>query len=273
MSTDYPDWSVPQTSANAIAATGVPLLSAKNVLGSNTTVIGPGANQNIGPFAITQPSYEIQMTAYESGAGATGPLLLKFNWNDSVSVATVAVEYYWIWPGVALNDHIIYGRGPTKADQLLIQAFNQSGAMQYSLFWRVLQSSRLFQRDDLRTVFYATTASGGTIPTLEPPSSLLGYRSVSVAAAASDNTELPLYVGMAQLYADTGSNTTDFTLTIQDSANPDAEGLGSRMLRYKSDANGLIVAQLALPRYQCRVSMLNGNAAAKFLTYSLHSID
>lgn len=271
--TDFPDWSPHVAQAQQIAATGVPLLSAKNLLGSATTNVAANTLVSVGPFAISQPSYELQITAYQNGAGSASPLQMLVNWNDSTTSATTAQELWYIWPGVAISDHIIYGKGPTKADQLVIQFNNLSSAMPYSVFWRAFQSSRLFTRDDLRSIQYLTTASGGALPTQDVRATLLGFQSVSVNAGASVATELPLYAGPAQLYADTGSGTTDFNLKIQDSAQPNAEGTGTRLLQFQSDSHGLILAQIALPRYQCRVSMLNSNAAAKFLTYSLHSID
>jgi hypothetical protein len=272
--TDYPDWTVPQAHANAIAATGTPLLSLPNQLISTTTVINAGAFPVLPAVSITQPSYEISISANASGAGAAGPLEIDVLWQDAASLATLGEETWWIWPATAVTTHVITGRGPVKGSRLVIGFSNTSAVMQYTVVTTCYARSHLYLRDDWRTSSLNGTVAANPLAGNDLKAGMIGNRSVvGLAAGASDITVLPLYNGRAQLYADTSSSTSDMLITIQDSADPNAEGLGTRRLRYASNSAGLLAAEIALPRYQCQVSLTNNNAAAKNLFYSLSTFE
>ena len=95
----------------------------------------------------------------------------------------------------------------------------------------------------------------------------------SLAAGALVTLELPLYSGPCYLYFQTSSGLADMTFTIQDSANPNSVGLGSKILQFISSGTGLGAAQIMLPRYQCRVQMKNNNAAVQTCNFTLHAIE
>jgi hypothetical protein len=270
---DYPDWSVPQANASSIASTGVPLLSMPNELYNATTVMAAGATTGIVAIPISQPSYEISVNAFQSGAGAAGPLEITATWFDSSGLFNVDGQKWCIWPGTSTLGHIVVGHGPTRASQLVLQYANKSTVMQYSVQVQVFGRSHLYDNDDWRSFNYINTASGGTLATMDMQSTLIGYRALSVGAGATDTTELPLYCGPALLWADTSSAGADLNLTIQNSANSEGNGLGNLIYRQISGANGYVTAELALPRYQCKIALLNSNAAAKTLRYVLHTIE
>lgn len=270
---DYPDWSVPQAGANAIASTGVPLLSAPGSIYSNTLVIAAGTTQFTADLPITQPGYEVTLQAYSSGSGSAGPLEISMIWLDSTNVFTISQETWDIWPAAAIGQHFLYGKGPTKGSNLQIEFINTSSAMQYTVVIEVYQRSHLYTRDDWRSRQYGSTASGGTLATSDLTTGLLAYRNVDIAAAGNDTSELPLYSGPAYLWFQTQSGTTDMTVTIQSSANPGGPALATKFMLFKSGSNGLFGAQIELPRYQARIVMNNGNAALQFCTYSLFTVE
>jgi hypothetical protein len=271
--TDYPDWTVPQANANSIAATGVPLLANPGTLLNTTYVINAGANTTPTSLPFNQPGYEVWLGPYETGAGGAGPLEVSMQWLDSTGSQVIATETWDVWPGTMFATHEVYGKGPTKGGILQLIITNTSAAMQYTVPIRIYQRSHLYTRDDWRTRFYTNSASSNLIAPNDPTSGLLGNRSLSINAASSDTSELPLYSGLAYLYFDTSSGLADMTLTIQDSADPNGVGVGTRIQRYKTPAGGIFSQQIALPRYQCRVVMLNSNAGAQTLFYTLHTIE
>lgn len=264
---DYPDWTAPQAHADAIAATGAPLLTLPGSLVSSAMVLGPGLTGSTALFTIDQPCYEIRLDPFQSGAGAAGPLLIQLTWVDVSSLTNSDAESWYIWPGTGSGGHLIFGKGPVKGAQLFLLMQNFSAGATYTVNYKIFARSHLYTRDDLRSGVRASTVSGANLPVIDPTSGLLAFRNVNLGAGLGDTTELPLYNGMIMLSANTASNTGDLTITVQDSANPNAEGLGGAFWVQKTDANGLYTGQVMLPKYQCNIRMVNGNAAAKIANY------
>lgn len=271
--TDYPDWGVPQANASAIAATGVPLLTASAPLLTAVTTINAGAAYDSAAIPITQPAYEVSLYIAESGSGAASPVQVTMNWYNAPLTELASTETYYLWPGTTGSNHTIFGKGPAKSNYLQVQVSNASAAMQYTMTMYVYARSHIYTRDDWRSVNYVTTASGNTIANCDPTAGLLGTNLANVGAGAVQTYELPLYSGLAYLYFDTASNTTDMLVTPTSSAGTDGLGVGARLQRYSSGALGTFFGQIALPKFQCRLLLHNGNAAAQNLFYSLYAID
>lgn len=273
MSVDYPDFATPQAHADAIAATGAPPVIKFNGTANNVVQPGPGAVALTANFAFDQPAYEILLSAFEIGAGAAGPLKIDMRWYEDTGLTFIDQQTYWIWPAIASPQHQVVIKGPTRGALLSMIFTNTSAAMTYQVNYWQYARSHFYERDQAYSVIQSTTSSGLTLPVSDTVSGLLGFRTLLIAGSGNDTTLLPLYTGLVQVYADTSSATTDMTLAIQDSANPNAEGMGTRFYALTSNAAGIIAAQVQLPRYQCQVQMLNGNAAAKTLRYMIHPVD
>jgi hypothetical protein len=271
--TDYPDWTVPQASANAVATTGVPLITLPNTLVNASYVINPGATS--GPAFVTsnQPSYEVYLNAYESGSGSAGPLQITMQWSDVTGFIVVAEEIWYVWPGVTNGAHYVNGKGPAKGGQLIVKLANMSSAMQYTVNLAVYARSHLYTRDDWRSTFYGTTSAPNAVAASDPPAGFLGNGSASIAAAGTQTYELPLYSGPAYLYFDTSSATTDCQLQLTNSADVNVESAGTRLQRYQSGTLGTFAQQIWLPRFQTRVTLTNNNAAAKTCYFSLYTVE
>jgi len=270
---DYPDWTAPQAHADAIANTGAPALTLPGQLANDSIPLNAGSVLSRGAWIFSQPTYEVSVNAFESGAGAAGPLQAVVTWFDPLGTTVLATETWYWWPGTGSNGHLVTGKGPVKGAQMFIQYQNFSAAMQYTINTKVYQRSHNYTRDDWRSVQYFNTASGNTLPVMDVTSGALAFRNVNVAAGGNDFTELPLYSGPVQLAGNTASGAADLTVTVTNSTNPNAEGVGGAFYLIQSDANGRFAAQLALPRYQCRIQLHNANAAAKVCNYWLHSVE
>jgi hypothetical protein len=97
----------------------------------------------------------------------------------------------------------------------------------------------------------------------------MAYVSQSVAAAGSLVREIPLITGICFMHCSTSSAATDMSVTVQNSANGNDPGINIPLSHYKSDANGYVTGLITLPRFNCRVTLANGNAGAQTLSFSL----
>lgn len=260
---DYADWTAPQAHADAIAATGAPPLTLFNGIANNLTSLPAGFGGFVPNFFIVQPSYEVFINAFETGAGAAGPLEIRMQWYEDTGTTFIDQQSYWVWPGTTTLTSMLCGKGPTRGGLLSISLINHSAAMSYDVHTWLYQRSHFYTRDDWRHTFFTASASGLAIPANEPVSGLICQTGPVVAANSNSRVQLPLYTGQVQIYADTTSNTTDMTLRFQNNSNLNASALGTRTQLIKSDANGRISATLQLPRYQWDLEIDNGNAAAQ----------
>jgi hypothetical protein len=266
---DYPDWSAPQAHATAIADTGVPLLAVPLLLANVTQTVNAGADLTSAAYAMPQIAYEIALFAVANGAGAAGPLLVNMIWRDSTNTYLLGNEEWWIWPGTAGNIHQIIGTGPCKGANLFIELKNTGAAMSYSVQYVLYSRSNVYTRDDWRSVAYAASQSGNAVAVADPSSLHMAFASSSVAAAGNKIWEIPLITGICFMHCSTSSAATDMSVTIQNSANANDPSINLPLVHYKSDANGYVTGLITLPRFNCRVTLANGNAGAQTLGFSL----
>jgi hypothetical protein len=266
---DYADFGAPQGIATSVAGTGVPLLTLPTLVTSGTAVINAGSQILATAVSVNQPSYEVVLTPFESGAGAAAGLEVAMIWRDSTGTVIVGRENYWVWPGVTSGAHVIFGHGACKGGNLQMVMTNNSTVMQYTVNYSIYARSNIYSRDDWRSEAYSSSASAQPLAASDVSALQIGAISASVPAATNNVYELPLFTGPAFLHAETSSNTTDMLVAIQNSTDPNGLPLNSNLFKMLSDVAGLVSAAVVLPRYQCRLVLGNNNAAAKTLQFSL----
>jgi hypothetical protein len=270
---DYPDSAPHVATAAQIAATGVPLLALPTPVISAIQTLTAGGDYASNFLGVTQLSYEIGISLMANGSGSAGPVEITMQWYDAALTNLVTQETYWVWPGAAGTPHELFGRGPTKGNYCLVTITNASSAMTYRLAVTMYWRSHNYTKDDWRSLSYGSSEAGNNPATNNVPASLVGYRTVSLGASATDTTELPLYAGPVFLWAQTSSSTSDLTLIIENSADNVDLPAGQRIFAAISSSTGLIAQQLCLPRYQCRVFAQNGNASSRTIDWALHIVE
>jgi hypothetical protein len=270
---DYPDSAPHVATAAQIAATGVPLLALPTAVFDETTTLTAGGSWTSNFIGVTQLSYELAVSLQANGSGTAGPVEITVQWYDAALTNLSTQETYWVWPGASGTPHELFGRGPTKANYVQFTFANTSSAMTYRLNTLLYFRSHTYTKDDWRSLSYGSSESGNNPATNNVPASLVGYRTVSLAASGTDTTELPLYAGPVFLWAQTSSSTSDLTLIIENSADNVDLPAGQRIFAAVSSSTGLIAQQLCLPRYQCRVFAQNGNASSRTVDWALHIVE
>lgn len=161
---DYPDFATPQAHATAIAATGVPLLTAPNTLINallQTVAAAGGTLVKIANF--TQVGYAIQVIV-NFPAAATNPFCeVTFTWSDPVS-ATVYDEAHYFVPGAAgASGFTVLGNGPVRSSQLTVTVTNLDAAQAATVTLQVAQDSCIRTAD--RWYWRNASDNGLAVPT------------------------------------------------------------------------------------------------------------
>lgn len=270
--TDYPDYTTPQAHANAISLTGAPPLVLKQVvdaligqtLAANSTTTRPAS----GKFPINQPGYEVLINV----ASLSNPVPIvsvELQWYDSTFGGLVDDEHYYFLSG-DVNGHLIHGRGPSKGDRLVVVIRNHSATAQATFSYTMLQTSRTFTRE-----FWKTTFTGTSIPLFpgfgaadnDIPGNIVCNDARSVPHNSTVTVELPLYTGTVRLLGITSDTVAGnsrwviLTNTDQIAVNIDTfEGMNGQQGFSTFGVTSLYVAELALPRSQCNLQLINTNA-------------
>lgn len=270
--TDVPDWQPHVATAQQIAATGAPPLTLSNGVVNQVADAAGGASTNATSFTFSQPAYELFVNAWGSGAGTPGPLRIRLNWYEDNGLVLVDSKYYYLWPGTSSLGNMVCIKGPSRAQSLGMLFDNTFGTQFCNIRYSLFQRSHFYTTDDARSISFTNSGSATALTNSEVPSGLIGTGTASVASNGTFVQLLPLYQGQAQLYADTGSATSDLQVTIQNASNPNATGLGTRIWRARSNSTGQLATNIELPGYQCQVELKNLNAATFGVLYSLHTI-
>lgn len=242
---------------------GVPLLNKTTLIGQ-TTINGMavGGSQILGPFAISQPGYEVRI---DVSTGAAGACYVSYvvDWIDSGTGQNLRRNTYTVAAGATGTPHKINGHGPTKANQIQITVMNlAASAGTITTTVTQMQSSRIYSRDVWRSL--DTQAVGFTISGAIPEANILLNAAPNILTGASQVRLLPLYTGRVRFSAQTASATTDAELTLQTIGGTLANSQTIGDIR--SDAFGHIDVDLLLPRNQCTVTLINHNAASKVVS-------
>lgn len=261
MTADWPDYNDSQHKANAIAATGVPLLSlATNLANVGNTTIPIGGTSSRGPYAITQIGYEIFLSCECNSVSNSPFFTVQLTWSDSISGRTVAVEQ-WDLAATAGVFQQYMGTGPTKGDTLNILFTNTDTVNTMTYVLSFTQNSRVYTRDDWRQLS-THTPPGFTNGNMSLGALILCETAASVPANGSNIRLIGLYAGQARIAITNGAQA--LSVTVSEIADPTA-GLGSSgALVYSSSvvANGTLNGDLQLPRSVCALALFNGGGVA-----------
>lgn len=272
--TDFPDWNAPQAHADDISTTGAPPLVMKRVIdaligqnvGTSSSITRPAS----GKFSVNQPGYEILLNVATLGASA--PIMsVELQWYDSGFGGLVDSEIYYFYSG-DLNGHLVHGRGPSKGDQVVVIITNFSGASAVTVSYTLLQTSRTFTRE-----FWKTIGKGGVQPAYPGftaakssiSANVLTNDSFMIAASSSKVIILPLYTGSVSLMGITSDtvagNSTWDVIASSDQVVPSAvpfEGVNGQSGFAPLGVKSLYGPNIPLPRSQCQLTLLNGNASS-----------
>ena len=204
---DYVDFGEVQGAANAIAVTGVPLLSNSTVqIGQQTLVIPANSLFQLPILPVTQPGYELQVSVSVGGAATIPFLQMELQWTDPIFNLLVADEKWALACGnsPAVNTFVL--TGPTKGNQLGIQFKNLDPAVPITMTIVALYNSRICSKDRVIQVvtnnppgftYAGDHSSYGVIATLS---------AIPVNAGGIQTRLFPLYSGDVLFYMDQQGN-------------------------------------------------------------------
>jgi len=227
--------------------------------GTETLIIG-----------FDRPGYIIRSQPFISGAEASPLLEYDMQWYDTTIGAPIAEEiWYCPLPNSSSGTMKLYGKGPTKANQLQLKITNLSAVETASVVISIDETSHHISRDDWRTnepsSVATSTAPGFSIPSGDPFALLQANMVVAgMAASATEWWLLPLYAG--EVFITVNQSVAQASL-LQVVAWSQVISLvpfnGPSLLAVSIPAakqNGPY--SVYLPRMPCLVSFTNGAAAA-----------
>lgn len=273
MTTDYPDWQTPQANADKIASTGVPLLTkaTSTVTANNTNVPFGGTVQVANKVSITQPGYEISVTAKISASAPTLPILtVELIWHDSVSGTTVGHEKWNVPMGSTFNGSVHTGTGPTKGDQLTVNLTNNDSAQAATVTTIINQNSRVYLRDDWRTEAFNSPPNG--VPPLHDQygNQLGSLVTGSLSGGGSVTRLLALYAGRVTV---TFGSTVSKQGTLQITQLDPAQLNGELALLEITQDNYTNVVSLSLPRAACTFTLTDTSGSSGNILQAFFIVD
>lgn len=255
-----------QPIATEISQQGTLLLSsATSLLNLGTTVIAASGSNTQGPLSIKQIGYEIFVAVTSASASAIPFVKAQLTWTDSVTGNTVAAETWYLAGRStgAFNTYI--GTGPTKGDTLSITFTNLDTANAASVQCSFAGNSRVYVRDDWRSLSFGSVP-GFTNATNDPASNFLMSTSPGVPGSGSLLRLIPLYAGLVNITVVGPASGT--AQAIVAAIGP--QGLATGVV-YESpfvSANGVLNAQISLPRSICQVTLFNTAATNQTISFT-----
>jgi hypothetical protein len=253
---------------------GVPLLNLYDLLTSSTsTNIAAGNEITLGPFDISQISYEMLVEAGTGQNAAVAPISVIFNWTDSHSglqTSTQIYNFYSAYTGGGGAAHAVEGHGPSNADTLTVIIYSPDQAV--TVAYALLQSSRNYLRHEWRTqnnITNNTSFPTQTFISCQPSVNILAAQQTgSLAVNGSITYLLPFYVGNASVYMHSATAAIGAQATLQDALTAFSS---ISIQKYSTIATGdLAPPGLAtLPRDQCSVEIVNGTTAASNIQFAM----
>jgi hypothetical protein len=198
---------VPGTLANdhaqAISTTGSPLLHGYNALENpgTSSPLAAGASSSF-TFSVKKPGYVIE---FNVGFGAAlNPLIqVTMSWQDDATNIEIAREV-WYMNGNTTNNCQTYGKGPTKANQLVVTLKNMDTVAAATVTWGLSETTQHIQRDDWRTGPLGTINTSQPAglfvnSTNDPFALMLGWVVHAYGIAETDYYLMPLYSGQCNI--------------------------------------------------------------------------
>lgn len=271
--TDYPDWATSQDQASAISTTGVPLLRNELAVTSGTTAAlaaGASANASGGPFPLLAPSYDLTVTLTAAAVGVQLDGVVTLKWRDSTNTTLLAQKAFGIV--ASGGGHAVTITGPVRGAKLSITFTNSSISSQTITFsYTLVSSARVAANDLCRTI----TGIGANPPSevtwagaSNMDSGILGNASPSIATGVAALRGLLMYNGPVSLNVVAGSGLADaeVALTILDTT---LAVNVQDVFHAFTNANGYINANFIMPMCQCKITMINHNAATHNISFML----
>jgi hypothetical protein len=204
---DFIDFQDVQGAANAIAATGVPLLSNSTIqVAQSTFIVAGGALVQLPVLPVSQLGYELQVSASIGGAATIPFVQLEMQWTDILSNLIVSDEKWGIPCGNGAAVNTIMLTGPTKGSQLGVQLKNLDPAVLATVTIVMLYNSRTYARDRaMQTVtnnppgytYVGNHSAYGVVASLS---------AFPVNAGNAAQRLFPLYAGDVSFYCDQAGN-------------------------------------------------------------------
>lgn len=253
-----------------ISNTGVPLLNkASNLSNSSNIDVAAGATQNFGPFTISQIGYEIFWSAVNVFTGANNAFMVaKMTWSDSVSGQVVSQEYWAMSVGqMGSGGQKYFGTGPSKGDTLNI-ALTSFATSDINIAMSLNQHSRIYQRDDWRTVAPVVGVAGFTNPSSNPPGNILSETNIVIGSGSSISRLLPLYAGLVSYsFSPSAAETCSLVVVALDQITNGIAGAEIHNI-VTSGTNG-VEGTLSLPRSVCQFTLTNTGGTSATWTGSI----
>lgn len=222
---------------------------------------------------VSRPGYIVRLHLWHSSAGGGAmPVQITATWVDLSINAVMATQTYWVFAGDLNTHHILNGQGPAAGTQLQLAITNASTLAQNMLAdIFMVETSGYYTSHEWRT----DDSGGFVIPgftTAESDSNagILGALGLtSIPAGTNISLLLPLWTGPVWCTAGTAAKDTSAELDVLIEADASLALGAAPIVATPSDSSGHIQVQAWLPRVQCRVALLNNNAAAQMENYQL----
>lgn len=239
---DYPDWQEPQAHANAIASTGVPLLSAQgNLLDLAAQIIAGGGQYQSNPLSLTQLGYATYIALESSGLSANPFVRVQFVWSDSNTSQITGEDNFWVVGSGSSPGWVTLGSGPAKGNILTIWIYNQDPSLSCTVKFMLAQDSMVRVVDRWRWQNSADTSltlPGITPASLVPDETHLGFlHAVSIPAGQTDDWLFGMAPGQNVQLSGITSGTTPSNIVLQVQPAPTSEYSGASICLYENLAN------------------------------------
>ena len=228
----------------------------------------PGANVVSSGLDVTSPSYLIGGT-FECTGATTKPFpLVTLQWQDSASGVELDYEAWTVAANtgpVTANIVQWFGRGPTKADTLIIDVDNPDPSVSLTYWMYVYQSSRVVTRADWRSPGLLSPP-GYTLAGGDPSGLILASENgISIPSGGGSETWLmPLFAGQAVLTWSFGvSQLYQFVVTSCDPTVTNAQVLNEEITAISGQFT------FALPRSVCTLEVLNRGADTETASWTV----
>lgn len=212
-----------------ISTTGVPLLTAQNVLGSSgggTSIAASGSLTvpSSGTLALNQIGFELVVQAkYTSTAGTNPFVMCAITFIDSVTGLTVDETLYVLTATTSGANWPQRIKGPTKANTCKITFTNLDTAQAITVAYSFMVNSRPYTQDALDWLVSSFLGLPGTIPGHTLPSLILPdtntlavFLNSGLAASGQDGWLIPPQIGVQYLnIQETGVAGSNIAVSLQ----------------------------------------------------------
>lgn len=245
-----------------ISTTGVPLLANSTVLSNpGNMTFTPGLADTLGPFTLSQISYEIGIRLQANAAETFPYMQVTLQWNDTASGVLICNENYYL--GIGSGGLCRYKAvGRAKGDSLtVILTWNGTVATTAARVV-ITNSSRIYIRDDFRSQSTFNGIVGVASGTYDIDGSIILGTAPNIGAGNSVMRSLPLYVGTVRLssYTQTGAA----SIAVLSVGQAQIQGLSDNGVYALSLGTNVVnTSQFDLPRGQCVLEITNLGGAAQ----------